>query len=126
MRSFEKQGRETRDERRVLRLAQLALVACAGVTVSSAGSWSTAARLPQPLQEMSAAVLRGKIYLAGGINSSNEAAKVAFRYDPGTDRWERIADLPVERHHMPLVVVNDSLYAIGGYEPPNFTPARTL
>ena len=107
-------------------LAFVGALACVSITAGSTGTWSTATPLPQPLQEMSAAVLHGRIYLAGGINTANEATRVAYRYDLGTDRWERIADLPMERHHMPLVVANDSLYAIGGYEPPGFTPARTL
>ena len=106
--------------------ACLVVLASVGLTASPAGSWGTAAHLPQPLQEMSGAVLHGKIYLLGGINTSNEATRLAYRYDPATNQWERIADLPIERHHMPVVVVNDSLYAIGGYEPPTFTPTRTL
>src|SRR6266542_1064635 len=67
--------------------------------------WSAAARLPEPIQELSAAVLRGKIYVAGGIDRTGRPTAAAFRYDPAANRWERIADLPAPRHHMPLVVV---------------------
>ena len=56
------------------------------------------------------------IYIAGGFDSTDSPTKVAYRYDPARDHWERIADLPEPRHHMPLAVVNDTLYAVGGLE----------
>ena len=95
-------------------------------TFSSNGSWGVAARLPEPLQEISATALHGRIYVVGGINTKNEATKVVYRYDPATDRWERLNDFPDYRHHMPLVVLNDTLFAIGGYSPPGFTPVRMV
>lgn len=76
--------------------------------------WTTAASLPEPLQEFHAAVLNGQIYIAGGIGAGNEDSDRAYRYDFDADRWEQIADLPEARHHMPLAVVGDTLYAIGG------------
>jgi N-acetylneuraminic acid mutarotase len=106
--------------------ATLAVVACTAATISTAGSWSTVAPLPEPLQEISAATLKGRIYVVGGINTKNEATKVVYRYAPASDRWERLRDLPDYRHHMPLVVLNDTLYAIGGYSPPNFTPVSSV
>jgi len=77
-------------------------------------SWSIASSIPEPLQEFHAAVLDEMIYIAGGIDGNNEDSNRAYRFDPESDTWERIADLPSARHHMPLVVANDSLYAIGG------------
>jgi len=79
------------------------LLACA-TAVPGDGRWSPAAPLPEPIQELSAAALHGKIYVAGGIDRSNHPTAAAFRYDPGTNGWERIADLPAPRHHMPLAV----------------------
>ncbi|MBI4500377.1 MAG: galactose oxidase [Gemmatimonadetes bacterium] len=103
-------------------LVTLGVVACTSVVVSSAGVWSTAARLPEPLQEISAATLHGRVYVIGGINTKNEATRTVYRYDPAGDRWERLHDFPDYRHHMPLAVLNDSLYTLGGYSPPGFTP----
>jgi Raf kinase inhibitor-like YbhB/YbcL family protein len=94
----------------------LVLAALAGAAISPA-PWSTATPLPERLQELHAAVLHGKIYVAGGIDSQNAAVARAYRYDPAANRWERIADLPGARHHMPLAVAGDSLYAIGGLGP---------
>jgi N-acetylneuraminic acid mutarotase len=73
-------------------------------------------------------VLDGWIYIAGGIGENNADSDRAYRYDPESDRWERIADLPFPHHHMPLAVANDSLYAIGGLRTVQggFEPARHL
>ncbi len=108
------------------RLLVLAVIACAGVTVSTAGSWSNSTPLPEPLQEMNAATVKGRIYVVGGINTSNEATKLVYRFDPATGKWERLRDFPDYRHHMPLVVLRDTLYAIGGYTPPGFTAVRSV
>ena len=94
--------------------------------LSGDGHWSTAAPLPEPIQELSAAVLHGKIYVAGGIDGSSRPTAVAYRYDPAVNRWERIADLPLPRHHMPLAVAGDTLYAVGGLAERTFVPVNTL
>lgn len=99
-------------------------VACGATETNSA--WTPAATLPEPLQEIHAAVLRGRIYVAGGIDRENAASRAAYRYDPGADAWERIADLPAGRHHMPLAVANDTLYALGGLGPQGFEPVATV
>ena len=78
------------------------------------GLWTLASPIPQAVQEVHAAVLKGQIYIAGGIDENNQTTAVAFRYNLSNDTWQQIADLPAARHHMPLAVVNDTLYAIGG------------
>src|SRR6266699_1798819 len=109
--------------RRLMRLLPLLL----GLSVLEGdGGWSAAAPLPEPIQELSAAVLHGKIYVAGGIDRTGQATAAAFRYDPAANHWERIADLPAPRHHMPLAVVGDTLYAVGGLAEPSFVPESTL
>src|SRR5581483_2036204 len=80
------------------------------------GSWSTAAPIPERIQEEHGALLDGKIYIAGGFDSTDVQTSRAYRYDPKRNTWERIADLPAPRHHMPLIVVNHTLYAVGGLE----------
>jgi N-acetylneuraminic acid mutarotase len=92
----------------------------------SAGAWTKAAPIPERLQEHHGALLDGKIYIAGGIDSSGTTTKVVYRYDPRTDKWERRADLPEPRHHMPLVVLNDTMYAIGGFDELRFVPKANL
>src|SRR4051812_47002904 len=104
----------------------IALTALLGVVVGSARSWSTTAPIPERLQEHHGVLFGGKIYIAGGIDSTGQTTKVAYRYDPTRNTWQRVADLPEPRHHMPLLVVNDTLYAIGGFDGLRFTPKATL
>src|SRR5213083_1048858 len=109
--------------RRLMRLLPLLLIPA---VLEGDGRWSAAAPLPEPIQELSAAVLHDKIYVAGGIDRTGQATAAAFRYDPAANHWERIADLPAPRHHMPLAVVGDTLYAVGGLAEPSFVPESTL
>ena len=88
--------------------------------------WSPGPPLPEPVQELHAAVLGGRIYVAGGITRRDFGSTRVYRLDPAASRWERVADLPAARHHMPLAVANDSLYAIGGLGPDGFSPVTTL
>jgi len=103
-----------------------AALAVATSVLSSDGRWSTASPLPEPIQELSAAVLHGRIYIAGGFDRSGKPIAKAFRFDAAADRWERIADLPAPRHHMPLAVAGDTLYAVGGLAEATFVPENTL
>ena len=74
---------------RAIMLAGLLLVRSSAV-----GSWSAATRIPERLQEHHGVLYRGRIYIAGGIHSLSNTSKVVYRYDPGRDMWERLADLP--------------------------------
>src|SRR6266705_3297696 len=56
------------------------LTACG--LAASGPHWSTGAPLPEPIQETHAAVLHGKIYIAGGIDRGDRATAAAYRYDP--------------------------------------------
>ena len=84
--------------------------------------WARGPALPEPIQEIHAAVLHDRIYIAGGFHAGNAISTAVYRLDTVAGRWEQVANLPEGRHHMPLAVVGDSLYAIGGLGP---TPAAT-
>ena len=112
--------------RSLLRLKFLFAASLFATQALAEGRWSAAVSLPERLQENHAAVVDGKVYVAGGINSSNETTRVAYRFDAQRNSWERIADLPEPRHHMPLVAVEGMLYAIGGFTAPGFTPKANV
>ena len=59
----------------------------------------------------------GKVYYAGGLNDG-EAVPWLDVYDPQTDSWARLPDMPRARDHFQAVVVDDTLYAIGGRQGP--------
>jgi N-acetylneuraminic acid mutarotase len=88
----------------------------AGVSgVSSAqGHWSS---LPDIAASIGAAVVAGqdgRIYVIGGYNGS--PLKTVEAYDPATDTWSRVADMPTARSQLAAVVGLDRrIYAIGGF-----------
>lgn len=88
--------------------------------------WTRGPALPEPVQELHAAVLGGRIYVAGGSRRGNAVSAAVYRLDPAAGSWQRVADLPAPRHHMPLAAVGDSLYAIGGLGPTGFDAVGTL
>ena len=59
------------------------------------------------------AVYGGKIYYAGGLHNGNVVAWFDV-YDPATDSWQRLPDMPVARDHFHAAVVDGKFYAIGG------------
>jgi N-acetylneuraminic acid mutarotase len=68
-----------------------------------AQSWTTAAPLPNPRHHMGAAVLGGKIYAVGGQHGhdSNLVTQASVNaYDPATDTWTALSDLPSARGHI--------------------------
>jgi N-acetylneuraminic acid mutarotase len=103
-----------------------ALVACGPGAPHYGGGWTRGPALPEPVQEIQAAVLRGRIFIAGGFRTGDAASTAVYRLDPGAEHWDRVADLPEARHHMPLAMLNDSLYAIGGLGPDGFVAVATL
>lgn len=94
--------------------------------LSLLAAWTTAPAIPERLQEHHGALLGGSIYIAGGFDTTALPTKVAYRFDVARGAWQRIADLPEARHHMPLVVLNDTLYAIGGLEGMRFVAKTNL
>jgi N-acetylneuraminic acid mutarotase len=95
----------------------LALAGCRGESPEYAGGWTPGPPLPEAVQELHAAVHRGSIYVAGGIAGGSTVTARTYRLDSAGTAWARVADLPAPRHHMPLVVAADSLYAVGGFGP---------
>jgi N-acetylneuraminic acid mutarotase len=59
------------------------------------------------------AVYGGKIYYAGGLHDGKAVAWFD-RYNPATDRWKKLPDMPRVRDHFQAAVVDGKLYAIGG------------
>jgi N-acetylneuraminic acid mutarotase len=78
-------------------------------------TWSVAAPPPVGVHHTGAAVLEGKIYLAGG-RFADEASSASFdSYDPATDRWTRLPDLPLGRiSSLGVVAVAGRVVVIGG------------
>ena len=91
----------------------------------SAG-WRPAAPLPEAGDHLSVAVIDGKIYAIGGEHGhaarlpEGDAAYIQhnhlLRYDPATNAWTELAELPRGRSHAEgtTVVVNGKILMMGG------------
>jgi hypothetical protein len=71
------------------------------------------------------AVHDGKIYAAGGLHDG-EAVAWFDEYDPATDAWTELPDMPRVREHSHAAVVGDRLYAIGGKNGPIETGGEAI
>jgi non-specific serine/threonine protein kinase len=76
--------------------------------------WSRLADMPTRRQHIAGAVHDGKLYALGGRNRSVDALAIAERYDPVTNRWQRLPDMPVPTGGADAVALRDSVVAIGG------------
>ena len=61
---------------------------------------------------------QGRVYLAGGEHQDNSLLAV-FRaveaYDPTTNSWEKLSNMPMLRHGLAGVVVGDRLHLVSGH-----------
>ena len=94
-------------------LLAMGLGASAGVALSAdlPGQWQARAPSATARQEVSYVEAGGKFYLAGGTTTG-----LHERYDPATDSWSRVADLPVSSKvdHIQGVEVGGKIYYVGG------------
>jgi N-acetylneuraminic acid mutarotase len=58
-------------------------------------------------------VYRGKIYYAGGLHNG-KAVPWFDRYNPATETWKKLPNMPRPRDHFQGAVVDGKFYAIGG------------
>jgi N-acetylneuraminic acid mutarotase len=83
-------------------------------------TWSTAASLPAayPAVENPAAVaIGGLLYLFGGGTSAfSGAVAQAAVYDPASDAWTMLPDMPSARSGPAAAVVNGLVYLVGGMD----------
>jgi len=90
----------------------------------SAG-WNTASPLPIPRNHFSAASVNGIIYAIGGQFGHDVSVvntNLLHAYDPSTDQWTRMADLPTNRSHFEsgTAIHNGKIIIVGGETATNF------
>ena len=87
---------------------------------TSAKGWAMGTATPLAIQEIYAALHKGRIHLAGGFVAENSAitgpTAIHHALDLETGVWSVRASLPAARHHPHLISFKDRLYAIGGFE----------
>lgn len=86
-------------------------------------SWSTVALMSTARGSLAAGVSDGKLYTFGGFAGpglpSTSALLTADFYDPVTDMWTTVADLPTARGGLTVSASSGVLFAIGGAPAPS-------
>lgn len=89
------------------------------LSLDGSTSWSTAAPLPNPRNHLAGVALDNKIYVIGGQHQSFEGTENQQEvdvYDPATNAWARVADLPTPHSHISAstFVMSNRILVIGG------------
>ena len=85
------------------------------------GEWRTEVSMPSLRDGPAAAVLDGKVYLAGGIESFSEDYSRARSvdtfevFDVAARRWETLPPLPARLNHVQLAALDGAIFAFGGH-----------
>lgn len=81
---------------------------------SGPGMWTTGMAMPTIRTELSAALLDGKFYVAGGFAGGFTGSDAFEAYDPASDSWEKKAAVPKAVEHPTLAEAGGKLYFTGG------------
>uniref|UniRef100_A0A8P4K8G0 Kelch-like family member 33 n=1 Tax=Dicentrarchus labrax TaxID=13489 RepID=A0A8P4K8G0_DICLA len=99
--------------------------------IKKAMEWRKLGEMPDPARySHEVSVLRGQLYVFGGKNyygtndilNSQETTIYSFKgtYDPLQNSWERLAEMQEKRCSFSVVVLDEKIYAIGGYCEPDY------
>lgn len=78
--------------------------------------WTSAAKAPVVRTEHMTAMVGGKLYLIGGYLDNKYLSTARFDvYDPATNKWTRLADLPQKLTHAGCASDDRFIYMAGGY-----------
>ncbi len=76
--------------------------------------WSEPTELPTGLNHSQAVAYGGDVYLAGGYLDGLEPTSNFWRYDPGSNRWNRLPPMGKPRGAAAAAVVGNRLYVADG------------
>jgi N-acetylneuraminic acid mutarotase len=79
-------------------------------------TFTALAPLPQKLNHIGVVAYKHDLYVLGGYGHTLDTGTRAsfYRYDPDTDRWSRMPEMPEPRAAMAVGVVGDRLIVAGG------------
>ncbi|MDB5330560.1 MAG: hypothetical protein JWP03_1711 [Phycisphaerales bacterium] len=93
-----------------------------GVSVSAplppwpALQWEKAAPSPFARVESPSAVVDGKMYLFGGFVTGLGASKEVDVYDPASNSWKRLKDMPTRVTHLNPAIDRGTIWFAGGFK----------
>lgn len=80
--------------------------------------WQSLSPMPYAAGGFNGAAVGGKFYVFGGeelgVLGADGVFAQSMRYDPETDQWQALPNLPTARHGHAVVPVQGSLFVIGG------------
>ena len=80
------------------------------------GKWQMGKPLPQPLGEITSAVIDKKWYVFGGYDGPNTQAQgIVTEYDAATETWTAKQKMLVPAHHPASVALDGKIYVFGGF-----------
>uniref|UniRef100_A0A8P4JWK7 Kelch-like family member 33 n=1 Tax=Dicentrarchus labrax TaxID=13489 RepID=A0A8P4JWK7_DICLA len=91
--------------------------------IKKAMEWRKLGEMPDPARySHEVSVLRGQLYVFGGKNyyGTNDILNSVYRYDPLQNSWESLAEMQEKRCSFSVVVLDEKIYAIGGYCEPHY------
>ncbi len=65
------------------------------------------------LQETAVVAMSGEVVMVGGYNAAAQFGTRIEAYNPATDTWRQLEDLPTAMHHANAAVVDGKLYVLG-------------
>lgn len=79
-------------------------------------NWSNKAVPPLSRTEAQGVGLNGKLYVFGGFYTGDlKTAKASHVFNPATNTWSIIADMPEALTHSPVVTDGQLIYVLGGF-----------
>ena len=103
--------------------AQQAVTDSPAPRAAQQGAWRARAPLPIPRTEMAWAVAyRDRMHLVGGYAQQRVDRPYHHAYDPATDQWQELPQLPRGANHVGVATLGERLYAFGGFIEQNRTP----
>jgi N-acetylneuraminic acid mutarotase len=79
-------------------------------------TYTSLAPMPRRLNHIGVVAYRGDVYVLGGYGRTldRHTSKAFYRYDPDTDHWSRMPDMPEPRAAMAVGVIGHTLVVAGG------------
>lgn len=77
-------------------------------------SWETLRAKPNPVTDVNAAVIGGRIYVSGGTQPDGTVTDILEIYDPRQDTWEQGSPMPMAISAYAMVAFEGKLFVFGG------------
>ncbi|KKT40338.1 MAG: Kelch repeat type 1-containing protein [Candidatus Collierbacteria bacterium GW2011_GWA2_46_26] len=76
--------------------------------------WSRVSNHPYIIHHPGVTSDQNFVYVIGGNGLRISSYSIAHKYNPETDRWQRLADMPTKRCALGLAYLDGKIYAVGG------------